>query len=135
MHTHVFKVNSCNTFRGLHVSATAAVYQRAYHLCGGTKGQLSIQMCLFLLTEQPQLLELSTDLLSARISSLSQVSRAVSSTQQQQQAVADSIVGSRGRSTHHFTPPSQIACANWILRYESVLAVVCSNSYRHMLSC
>lgn len=49
------------------------MYQRAYQLCGGTKGQLSVQMCLFLFTEQPQLLDLSTDLLVARTKLLSQV--------------------------------------------------------------
>lgn len=51
----------------------SAVYQRAYQLCGASKGHLSIQMCLFLFTEQPQLLQVSNQLLAARISSFSQV--------------------------------------------------------------
>jgi hypothetical protein len=48
-------------------------YQRAYALCGASSGRLSHQLCLFLLTEQPQLLGIQCDLLAARIASLADV--------------------------------------------------------------
>ncbi|WIA41361.1 hypothetical protein OEZ86_004953 [Tetradesmus obliquus] len=48
-------------------------YQRAYALCGASSGRLSHQLCLFLLTEQPQLLAVNTDLLAGRIASLADV--------------------------------------------------------------
>lgn len=53
--------------------ALAAAYQRAYALCGASSGRLSHQLCLFLLTEQPQLLAVNTDLLAGRIASLADV--------------------------------------------------------------
>lgn len=54
-------------------SLLLAVADRARALQSSTKGQLALQLCLFLFTEQPQLLSLNTNQMAARIVSLSNV--------------------------------------------------------------
>jgi hypothetical protein len=57
----------------LDLSFPVAAHERAHDLCGASNGSLSHQLCLFLLTEQPQLLGINSDLLAARIASLADV--------------------------------------------------------------